>query len=67
MRSPFVALGVLAFASVAGLAPTAPAHAKLGEGDVAPDFEGRDYFNTSPVSLKLLRGRLVFIELFSTG
>jgi hypothetical protein len=67
MRTSFRALGALALASVVGLVPTAPASAKLGEGDLAPDFEGKDFFNTSPVSLKQLRGRLVFIELFSTG
>jgi len=67
MRTPFVALGAIAFASVVGLLPAPQAAAKLGEGDIAPDFEGKDFVNTSPVSLKTLRGRLVFIELFSTG
>jgi hypothetical protein len=52
---------------VTAAALSSPAFAKVGVGDVAPDFEGRDFFNTSPVTLKQLRGRLVFIELFSTG
>jgi hypothetical protein len=67
MRTPFSVLGAIAFASVVGLLPAPRAAAQLGEGDLAPDFEGKDFVNTSPVSLKTLRGRLVFIELFSTG
>ena len=67
MRRTFSVLGTLAFASLVGLAPARDASARLGEGDIAPDFEGKDFFNTSPTSLKQLRGRLVFIELFSTG
>jgi hypothetical protein len=54
---------VAAFASH----PAREASAKVGVGDAAPDFEGRDFWNTSPVTLQTLRGRLVFIELFSTG
>lgn len=34
-------------------------------GDVAPDFEGRDFFNTDPITLKDLRGHVVLLELFS--
>lgn len=41
-----------------------PARA-IENGDRAPDFEGRDYYNTDPVSLKDLRGRVVLLELFS--
>ena len=36
-------------------------------GDVAPEFEGRDFINCDSISLKELRGRLVLFELFSTG
>ncbi len=36
-------------------------------GDTAFDFEGKEFVNTGPLSLKSLRGRIVFIELFSTG
>jgi hypothetical protein len=43
------------------------ASAKVAVGDRAPDFEGRDFFNTPPVTFQSLRGRLVFVELFSTG
>jgi hypothetical protein len=49
------------------LAAPFPAEAKLTLGDAAPDFEGKEWFNTEPTSLKRLRGRIVFIELFSTG
>jgi hypothetical protein len=67
MRFLVRGLSVAAVGLVVGLAAPTSAFAKLGEGDVAPDFEGRDFLNSSPVSLKSLRGRLVFIELFSTG
>ena len=36
-------------------------------GDVAPDFEGKEFYNTDEISLKQLRGRIVLFELFSTG
>ena len=44
-----------------------PVEAKLEPGVIAPDFEGKAWINTDPTSLKDLRGRLVFLELFSTG
>lgn len=40
---------------------------ELKEGDAAAAFEGKDFINTDPVSLKSLRGRVVLLELFSTG
>ncbi len=49
------------------VAAPAPAQAKLAEGDAAPDFEGRDFINSEPFSLKNLGGRIVLFELFSTG
>lgn len=55
------ALGLL------GVFLAAPARAEVGPGDFAPDFEGREFFNTDPTTLKDQRGRLVFLELFSTG
>jgi hypothetical protein len=64
-RHRALALGGLALATLLLAAP--PAHAKLGPGAVAPEFEGADWFNTDPTSLKDQRGRLVFLELFSTG
>ena len=36
-------------------------------GDLAPDFEGREFFNCEELTLKSLRGRVVLYELFSTG
>jgi len=35
-------------------------------GDPAAAFEGKEFFNTEPVSLADLRGRVVFLELFAT-
>ncbi len=51
------------------LALAAPAVAEgvgLGEGDKASPFEGKEFINTDPVSLKSLRGRMILLELFST-
>ena len=42
----------------------APARA-VDVGDPAPDIEGKEFFNTEPLSLKDLRGRVVLLELFS--
>jgi hypothetical protein len=49
------------------LLPAAPAAAKLQPGVVAPEFGGKDWFKTEATTLKDQRGRLVFLELFSTG
>lgn len=49
------------------LTVAAPAESKLESGQVAPDFEGKSWINTEPTSLRDLRGKLVFLELFSTG
>jgi peroxiredoxin len=49
------------------LLAASPAAAGIGSGDVAPDFEGKSFFNTAPITLQSLRGRLVLFELFSTG
>ncbi len=46
-------------------APLPSAHAEIAPGESAPDFEGRDYFNTEPTTLKEQRGHVVFLELFS--
>jgi len=54
--------GALALALAAPLS----ADVGLGAGDAAIDFEGKDFVNTDPVSLKSLRGRIVLLELFST-
>lgn len=51
---------------VAFAAP-APAEAGVGEGDIAPDWEAKEFIHHDNVSLKSLRGRLVFIEYFGTG
>ena len=46
---------------------TAQAGVELGEGDPAVDFVGKEFINGEETSLRDLRGRLVLIELFSTG
>lgn len=46
--------------------PAAAEGVGLGEGDRAAPFEGKEFVNTDPVSLKSLRGRMVLLELFST-
>ncbi len=43
-----------------------PARAELEVGADAPDVKAREYLNTEPLALQDLRGRLVFLELFST-
>ena len=53
------AVALLAVPAFAG--PTS-----LGPGDAAVDFEGKEFVNTEPVSLRGLRGRIVLLELFST-
>ncbi len=65
-RRPWPALLAGGFALSTLLLLAAPARARLAPGVVAPDFEGKDWFNTEPTSLRDLRGRLVFLELFST-
>ncbi|MHC5009816.1 MAG: hypothetical protein ACYTG6_02570 [Planctomycetota bacterium] len=59
-----IALGALF--STALLFAAGSAQAGIGVGDTAPDFEGKTFFNTDDVSLRDLRGRVVFFELFST-
>ena len=46
----------------------APTHAwaKLGEGDRAPNFEGKEFINSSKCDLKSLRGRIILYEVFRT-
>lgn len=46
---------------------TAGAACAVDVGDLAPEFEGKEFFNCDDISLKELRGRLVLFELFSTG
>lgn len=53
--------GVLTFFGT----PATPAMA-VDAGDIAPDFEGKEFINTNPISLKKLRGRVVFLEIFQT-
>ena len=67
MRTRIPTLGIGGLALAALLLATPAAHAKLQPGAMAPDFEGKSWFNTDPTSLKDQRGRLVFLELFSTG
>jgi hypothetical protein len=51
---------------VLGAAPLV-ADGGIGVGDVAPDFEGRAFYNTEPITLASLRGHVILFELFSTG
>lgn len=51
----------LAFAAPAAAGPA------LVEGDAAVDFEGKEFINTESISLRALRGKIVLMELFSTG
>ena len=43
-----------------------PASAGIEVGEEAPDFQGEGYFNTEPITVGALKGRLIFLELFST-
>jgi hypothetical protein len=58
-----LAAGLLLASFVAG---SVPVQAEIGPGEQAPDFVGKDFFNTEPTTLHEQRGRLVFLELFST-
>lgn len=52
---------------VGALALLSPgASAGVGEGDAAPEFEGKEYVNTAACTLKALRGQAVFLEIFRT-
>ena len=48
----------------AALAWAAPVIA--GVGDKAPDFEGKEFLNTPDVSMKDLKGQVIFYEIFRT-
>ena len=54
----------LAFAAAATIL-AAPAFA-LEAGDPAGDFTGKDFINTGALSMKKLRGRVIFYEIFRT-
>ena len=43
-----------------------PARAQLPEGDRAPNFEGKEFINSSKCDLKSLRGRIILYEVFRT-
>lgn len=61
--SALLALGLLAPASAG---PTPPG--AIDAGDKAPDFECKEAVNADgPLTLAGLRGRVVLLELFSTG
>ena len=58
--SALLALGLLAPASAGPAGPDV--------GDLAPDFECKEAVNAdAPFTLADLRGRVVLLELFSTG
>ena len=66
MRSIPRTVGLSLFVA-ATLVVAAGAAQAVDVGDVAPEFEGRDFINCDSISLKELRGRLILFELFSTG
>lgn len=35
-------------------------------GEVAPGFEGSEFINTPQISMKTLKGRVIFYEVFRT-
>ena len=53
-----VVAGALAFCGGTALA--------VDPGDAAPDFEGKEFINSDTVSMKKLRGRVIFYEIFRT-
>lgn len=57
-------LGVFAL-SILFLGPR-ESMAAVAVGDDAPDVTGGAHFNCEPISLSQLKGRVVFLELFST-
>ena len=48
----------------AGLLWAAPVSA--GVGDKAPEFKGTEFINTPEVSMKDLKGQVIFYEIFRT-
>ena len=65
MRTRCIPLIGLALVTTLCLAAGAARAADVG--DVAPEFEGKEFINCDSISLKELRGRLILFELFSTG
>ena len=59
-----LAVGALALSLFIG--SSAPAYGEVAVGDEAPDFDAAHYFNSEPVKISDLKGRLVLVELFST-
>lgn len=65
MRKTMKSLLVAAVATIAAFA-TGPASAVVGSGVKAPNFEGKEFINTSSVDLRTLAGRVVLLEIFRT-
>ena len=42
------------------------AGSSLPQGAVAPDFEGKEFVNTEEITLKDLRGKVVYYDIFRT-
>lgn len=59
------ALAVLAIGALIALS-AGPSFAEVAVGDEAPAIEGKDFFNTEPVTFDDLRGRMIFVEFFAT-
>lgn len=53
--------------AVAGLLLTAPARAQgTGSGEAPPEFNGKKWYNTAPITLDDLKGKVVHIVVFRT-
>jgi hypothetical protein len=63
-----VFLGASAALALLLSVPATAGPSALGAGDLAADFECKEAVNApGPLTLKDLRGRVVLLELFSTG
>jgi hypothetical protein len=64
-----VGLAVLAAAVGGGVVLPSPAEGQRGArvGQVAPEITGGPWFNSAPLSLAGLRGRVVFVEFWTYG
>ncbi len=60
-----VTIGAALVTAALWLAPS-PARAMLGEGEKPPEFQGKEFINSSKCDLKALRGRVVLYEIFRT-
>ena len=57
---------ILGATALSLLLMTSPAYAEVEVGAEGPDVTGDGYFNTDPVKMSDLKGRLILLELFGT-